>query len=371
MSKARQRALNKNSWLTKQIDGLTLNQSPLLAKQKSLVHAFTTRLGGNSPAPVDTFNLGRHLDCDESKADAANNRRRLCQALGLDSQRLAVPEALLNLAELDVLYDGDARALWTYMRHTERPNYTPALLADFEQWQSLIARHFGPSQKGQGRVPLDFLIVGSRAPGVFCFGGDLDMLEGLIRSGNREGLADWGYRCVEILDRNMAALNLPMVTIGLVQGQALGGGFEALLSFDMIIAERGSTFGLPEVAFGLFPGMGAHSILARRLGSAKASQMIRQGQTYAAEELYELGLVTVLAPEGEGVAAVRTFIAKNARKLNGLVGERRAMRLATPIPLAEMRAIVDVWADTAMGLSSADLKLMQRLAGTQLRRKAA
>lgn len=91
MSKTLDRALNKNSWLTKHIDGLTLNQSPLLAKEHSLVHAFTTRLGGNSPAPVDTFNLGRHLDSDQSRADAANNRRRLCQALGLDSARLAVP----------------------------------------------------------------------------------------------------------------------------------------------------------------------------------------------------------------------------------------------------------------------------------------
>ncbi|HEY9678579.1 MAG TPA: peptidoglycan editing factor PgeF [Drouetiella sp.] len=91
MSKTLERALNKNSWLTVEIDGLTLNQSPLLAKQANLVHAFTTRHGGDSPAPVDTFNVGRHLDTDESRLDAANNRRKLCQALGLNWERLAVP----------------------------------------------------------------------------------------------------------------------------------------------------------------------------------------------------------------------------------------------------------------------------------------
>jgi YfiH family protein len=91
LSKTLERALKKNSWLTSEIGGLTLNQSPLLASQANLVHAFTTRLGGNSPAPVDNFNLGRHLDTDESRADAADNRHRLCQALGLDSKRLAVP----------------------------------------------------------------------------------------------------------------------------------------------------------------------------------------------------------------------------------------------------------------------------------------
>jgi polyphenol oxidase len=91
LSKTLERALKKNSWLTKEIDGLTLNQSPLLAQQPKLIHAFTTRLGGNSPSPVDTFNLGRHLDSDQSRADAVNNRHKLCQALRLDSKRLAVP----------------------------------------------------------------------------------------------------------------------------------------------------------------------------------------------------------------------------------------------------------------------------------------
>ena len=91
MSKTLERALKKNSWLTREIDGLVLNQSPLLAAKPKLVHAFTTRLGGNSPSPVDNFNLGRHLDTDESRADAAANRHKLCRALGLDPQRLAVP----------------------------------------------------------------------------------------------------------------------------------------------------------------------------------------------------------------------------------------------------------------------------------------
>jgi DSF synthase len=56
---------------------------------------------------------------------------------------------------------------------------------------------------------------------------------------------------------------LPILTVGLVQGAALGGGFEALLSFDYVVAERDATFGLPEILFGLFPGMGAHSLLSR------------------------------------------------------------------------------------------------------------
>ena len=189
----------------------------------------------------------------------------------------------------------------------------------------------------------------------------------LIRERNRDGLLRYGYRCVEILNRNLHALNLPILTIGLVQGQALGGGFEALLSFDFLIAERGSTFGLPEVTFGLFPGMGAHALLSRKLGTALADRMILANETYTAEDMYELGIVHQLAEPGEGVNAARDFMAKSDRRHAGLVNARKAMRVSSPIPLSEFREIVDLWADAALQLREQDLKLMQRLAGAQAR----
>lgn len=274
--------------------------------------------------------------------------------------RLAMPEALFALEQLDVLYDTEQRALWTFMRPKARPSFTPPMLADFEQWQSLIVKGFGP-----GRTPLDFLILGSRAPGVFCFGGDLQLFAELIRSGDRSGLVRYGNRCVDILDRNIRALNSPMLTIGLVQGQALGGGFEALLSFDFIIAERGSTFGLPETMFGLFPGMGAHPLLSRKLGTAMADRLILSGETYSAEAMYELGIVHALAEPGEGIEAVRAFMTKSQRRHAGLVAARKAMRVSAPVPMAEFYSIVELWADAALKLSEKDLKLMLRLVSAQ------
>lgn len=276
--------------------------------------------------------------------------------------RLNVPERLFNLEELDVLYNAEHRTLWTFMRPRGRPSFTHPMLADFELWQTLIAQSFGP-----GKVPLDYLVLGSRSPGVFCFGGDLELFHRLIREGNRAGLITYGNRCVEILDRNIHSLDLPTLTIGLVQGQALGGGFEALLSFDFIIAERGSTFGLPEITFGLFPGMGAHPILSRRLGTAMANRMIISNEIYTAEQMYEMGLVHQLAAPGEGVEAVKKFITKSERRHPGLVGARRAMRESAPIAMAEFYRIVEHWADAALQLCESDLKLMQRLAGAQAR----
>ena len=311
--------------------------------------------------------LSSHLDRpEEGEADAGEG------AIGFgpgdehlvreSRQHLRIDRQLFDLAELDILYQAESAALWTFMRPAGRPSFTPPMLRDFEEWQRLIGENFGP-----GQVPLRYLVLGSRAPGVFCFGGDLQLFERLIRSGDRDGLMRYGYRCVQILHRNMHALDLPMLTVGLVQGAALGGGFEALLSFDYIIAERDATFGLPEILFGLFPGMGAHAILSRKLGSAMADRLIVSNHTYTAQEMYDLGLVHYLAENGEGLAACEDFIRKSERRHPGLVNARKAIRVTNPIGLSELKRIVDLWADAALQLSDSDLKIMNRLTRAQER----
>ena len=292
----------------------------------------------------------RSLFFDSGEGDFAQDAR----------DRLALPEKLFNLSELDVLYEPAEEVLWTFMRPAGRPSFTPSMLEDFEDWQRLILSGFG-----EGRTSLKYVVLGSRAAGVFCFGGDLDLFTRMIRSGDRAGLVRYGYRCVEILHRNINALDLPILTIGMVQGAALGGGFEALLSFDYIIAERGSTFGLPETMFGLFPGMGAHAMLSRKLGSAVADRIILSNKTYSAQEMYDLGIVHEIVDDGTGLAATRAFLTRNSRRHAGLVGAKRAMRESNHVPLAELKRIVDHWAESALQLREQDLKLMQRLVSAQ------
>jgi DSF synthase len=274
----------------------------------------------------------------------------------------AIREELFQLAELDVLYEDRSSALWTFMNPAGRPSFTPALLKDFEKWQALIAQGFGPD-----KVPLRYLVLGSRAPDVFCFGGDLELFQQLIRERNRDALVEYGHRCCAILDRNIRTLDIPMLTIGLVQGAALGGGFEALLSFDYIVAERTATFGLPEIMFGLFPGMGAHALLSRKLGSAMADRLIVSNETFTAEQMYDLGIVHHLAEPGDGVSACRDFIKKSERRHAGLVGSRKAIKMAWKLELEELNRITELWADTALELREQDLKVMNRLVAAQAR----
>ncbi len=274
----------------------------------------------------------------------------------------SIPNELFSLSELDVFYEDRSATLWTYMNPEGRPSFTPTMLNDFERWQDLIEQGFG-----QNKVPLRYLVLGSRSPDVFCFGGDLELFQRLIRERKREALVEYGHRCCRILDRNIRTLGIPMLTIGMVQGTALGGGFEALLSFDYIVAEKQATFGLPEIMFGLYPGMGAHAFLARKLGSAMADRIIVSNETFTAQKMYDLGLVHALAEPGDGVNAVREFIKKSDRRHAGLVGSRRAIKEVWQLHLAELNRITEMWADTALQLREQDLKVMSRLVAAQAR----
>jgi len=278
----------------------------------------------------------------------------------IDLKKSADARRLFELEQLDVSWDDPTGALWTFMRPRGRPSYNLDLLEDFHAWQCGIIAAFENRPND-----LRFLLLGSHTPGVFNLGGDLDLFAAKIRDRDRQALVAYGESCVRILHRNMNCLGLPMVTIGLAQGDALGGGFESLLSFNVIIAERDAKFGFPENIFGLFPGMGAYSLVARRVGAAFAEEMMLSGRIYTAEEMKDVGLVHILAEPGQGIAEARDYIERSKRRYTGSRSIYQIGREVNPITLTELDRIVQVWADACLQLRDRDLKVMHRLVSAQ------
>ncbi|WP_397538119.1 enoyl-CoA hydratase [Rummeliibacillus pycnus] len=94
---------------------------------------------------------------------------------------------------------------------------------------------------------------------------------------------------------------LPYPTICILNGVALGGGCELALACDIRIAEKHVTIGLPEIKLGLFPGAGGTQRLARLVGKAKAKEIIFTGESLAAEQALEIGLVNAVVPKWYGL----------------------------------------------------------------------
>jgi len=265
-----------------------------------------------------------------------------------------------NLDQIESNFDISNATVWSFMKFDGRAAFNPNLLDDFQQMHNNITRF-----KQEQPDYFKFLVLGSRHPDYFCLGGDLDHFSQCIARKDREGLFSYGLSSVQILYRTWQITFNKVISIALVQGDALGGGFESLLSFDVICAEKGTKFGFPEHLFGLFPGMGGLTLLGRKLGFSKAEQLVRTGQTMTAEELYEMGVVHILSEPGEGVKDIKKFISRTEPRHNAACSYHLATKRANRLSFNELEDIVKLWVDAAMEITPKELKIMHRLVNAQ------
>ena len=212
------------------------------------------------------------------------------------------------------------------------------------------------------------IVMTSDVPKVFNFGGDLALFVLLVRAADVESLKLYGRRCVDLVWWLENAADIGVHTTVLSQGDTLGGGLESILPFHKVIFERSAQAGFPEVLFNLFPGMGAWDFTIRKAGFAVANEMILSGRLYSAEELLSRRVVDVVADDGDGEAAIERVLRDVEPRHRGTLAALRARRVAAPIHYETLLAVVDQWAESALGLTDRDLRLMERLARAQARK---
>jgi len=270
--------------------------------------------------------------------------------------------------QLGVRFDHAHNMLWTFMASTPRPCFTEELLKNLSQLGSLIAINEGQIPVDGKFRELDYLVIASKMPGVFNLGGDLSTFRECILAGDRYTLTHYAKLCIDVIDMHLNHFHNGITTISLVQGQALGGGLEFALTSDIIVAERSAKMGFPEILFNLFPGMGALSLLSRRIGLRKAEEMCLSGNMYSAEQLLDMGVVDILAEDGEGENAVYRWVQQNKKQRNGYQAIQRAKSVIQPVTRKELTAVTDIWVEAALKLTDRDLKLMDRLVRAQNKR---
>lgn len=136
------------------------------------------------------------------------------------------------------------------------------------------------------------VVIRANGP-VFCAGADLKerkgMTEDQVRARRLKGFA--AYDAIE---------RLPMPSIAVVEGAAIGSGVEIAAACDFVVATPQASFRTPEALWGT---VGATQRLSRVLGKRLAKDMMFTGRTLTAEEAREGGLVArVVAPEALGAA---------------------------------------------------------------------
>jgi DSF synthase len=271
----------------------------------------------------------------------------------------------IKFNQLETRFDTEYGVLWGFMDPKPRPTFNPQLLAELRGYIDSIVQPGGVISDGAQEHTIRYAVIASKAAGVFSLGGDLTLFRQAIDTHDRDLLVQYGRKCVDNLYPWSRNCDLPLTTIALVQGDALGGGFECALSASVLVAEESVRMGFPEILFNLFPGMGAYSFLARKVGRRVTEELITSGNMYSGRQLYDMGVVDVLAPDGTGEAAVYSFIRKHAKTPNGRRAVEMARREIEPVTLDELMRVVGIWADAALRLSERDLRLMERLVRAQ------
>ena len=176
------------------------------------------------------------------------------------------------------------------------------------------------------------LLVTGAGDKAFCAGADIKELMGRPLADDLRA-AERGQAIFARLDR------LPILSVALVNGIAMGGGLELALACTFRLAVRGARLALPEIKLGLIPGYGGTQRLPRLIGEARALEMILSGRVVQAEEALRVGLVNRLV-DGDPVEAGIAFAREMTRHgLPALAFAREAVRGAGALPLAEGLAL--------------------------------
>ena len=285
-----------------------------------------------------------------------------------DAIGLCVPYGRAN-SQYETEFEPATSTVWGYFKPRGTACFSLGLLKDIREHDEALAANGGQIDFNGQTTKVKHYVLASRTPKVFNLGGDLALFVLLIKARDRDALAHYARLCIDNMYPRIKNFSCPdLTTISLVQGDALGGGFESALSSDVIVAEESAQLGLPEILFNLFPGMGAYSLLSRRIGMRATEELILSGRVLSGKRLHEMGIVDVLAPDGQGESTVRDWIMRNARRRNGMQAVFQARQHVQPVTREELDAVTNTWVDAAMRLEDRDLKMMGRIVRAQMRR---
>lgn len=267
-----------------------------------------------------------------------------------------------NMNQISAFYEEGRRVMWMMLRAQPRPCFNHQLIDEI----MTLAR----AAKDSG-LPIDFWVTGSLVPQIYNVGGDLNFFAEAIRTGKREALRAYARACVDCVHAASRGFDTGAVSLAMIEGTALGGGFEAALAHHFVLAQNNARMGFPEMAFNLFPGMGGYSLVARRSGMKLAEELISTGESHTAEWFHGKGLVDSLFEPGDAYKATRTFIDVLRPKLNGIRAMLRARQRVLNLSRSELMDITEDWVEAAFSIDPKDRAYMERLVIAQNRRTAA
>ncbi|MFC3340348.1 enoyl-CoA hydratase/isomerase family protein [Paracandidimonas soli] len=208
--------------------------------------------------------------------------------------------------------------LWLTLNRPERLNaLTPEMMG-------MLAQALEQAQADEQVSVIVLTGAGERA---FAAGNDVERLAGMDVAQAHQDMR-MGQKVVQALHESMKP------TVAMVNGYALGGGFELALACDFIVASEQAVFGFPEITLATMPGWGGTQLAVMKMGLARAKDMVLSGEHRSARQCMDYGFIHSLAAHAELRSATDSFVQRiSAHPALALGLAKTALNRAAELPL--------------------------------------
>jgi enoyl-CoA hydratase len=209
-------------------------------------------------------------------------------------------------------YQRRGNAVWLWLNRPDALNaLSPELMAELQQALA----------QAEGEAGIRALVLSGRGR-AFCAGADLKHFLAALHGD--AGVRGFVGTALTVMNKLEA---FPYPTIAAVNGIAVAGGIELVLSCDLVVAAESAVLGDAHMNYGLLPGGGSSIRMPRKIGATRAKYLLFTGESIAAAEALALGLVNKVVPAAELEAAVEKLVSRLAEK--------------SPVALRRLKRLVD------------------------------
>lgn len=203
-----------------------------------------------------------------------------------------------------------------------------------------------------------FYFSGDLTKDVYSLGGDLDFFINMINQKNFHDLEKFMLTMADLLGMATTYTNRNSLSVTIVTGLCLSGGFTMALSFDVIVSDEDAIFGFPTSKQGLFTGIGTFELLRRKIGDAKASEILSSGKTYTAKEMFDFGLIDLITPKENALKEIEKVIETTG--LTKMIEKKKKQnKLFKDVTQEDFFNSVDICLNRMKNLTNKELRLIK------------
>ncbi|WP_108867842.1 enoyl-CoA hydratase-related protein [Aquimarina aquimarini] len=237
------------------------------------------------------------------------------------------------------------------------PDFCLKRLEEFKEFTSWVKDYFSHPDR-----PVKFIVSTLGDNDLYSMRNDFSFLTNSIISKDKSALTLYGYLSVEAMYQIYNSFGLKALTVAFVEEDIFGGAFECALAHDLIVAEEQVEFSLQEnKLFNMFPGMGAYSLLYRKLNTRDADVILTDRRAYKTKDLYDLGCLNKIVEKNNSIQMLFSYVETIKERFNFEYYHIQCKKSVFSLTKKELLNVTDLWIEACMNLDSSDLYGMEVL----------